>query len=142
MYGDPQHLRVLAHRLEEEGLRVDAGATRLRRGAAGVRWESTAAGLMRRRAEDQVRSMQEVARRYAAAASAVRDHAAAVEQQLDRIRQVEDQVRQLGARLEHLAGTPAAAVGLARLGALALPPTGHRDWLEVPARLAHLGIAL
>ena len=138
MYGDPQHLRVLAHRLEEEGHRIDASATRLRRSAATVRWESTAGGLMRRRAEDQVRSMQEVARRYAEAADALCRHAGAVEQQLDRIRRVEERVRRLGAGLEHLAG----ALGGGRPGGLPLPTTGHRDWLEVPARLAALGIGL
>ena len=139
MYGDPQHLRVLAHLLEEEAHRVAASATRLGRSASAVRWESTAAGLMQSRVQGQVRSMRQVARHYAEAAAAVRAHAAAVEQQLDRIEQVQARVHRLGSALEHLAaaGAPVTAV-LARH----LPPPGHRDWLDVPARFAALGVAL
>lgn len=155
MYGDPQRLRVLASLLEEEGHRVDAGATRLARNVAALRWESTAAGQMRQRAGAQVQSMREVARRYADAAAVVRHHAVAVEQQLDRIRRIEATVHALAARLAPVPGAGAAASvagalggsglgsgGLGDLGGLPLPPAGHRDWLAVPARLAAAGIAL
>ncbi|MGZ4630894.1 hypothetical protein [Oryzihumus sp.] len=142
MYGDPQHLRVLAGLLAREAERIEASASRLERSATSVTWESIAAGRMQRQAAHQARAMRQVADRYAEAARAVQHHAAAAERQLERIHRTESRARELLAGLEHAlaGGAPAAAaVGRVVLG-VPLPPPGHRDWLAVASRLAARGV--
>ena len=141
MYGDPQRLRALAGLLAREAERIEAGASRLERSAMSVTWQSTAAGRMRRQAAHQVQAMRQVADRYAEAARAVRDHAAATDRQLERIHRAESRARQLLAGLEQAVagGTPPAVPGRVVLR-VPLPPPGHPDWLAVPGRLAALGV--
>ena len=142
MYGDPQRLRALAAHLEAAGHDVDAGARRLDRSAAAVRWQSTAAGEMQRRARAHVHAMRGVALRFSEAADAVRHHADAVEHQLADIQAVEARVRRLVEDLRGAGPGAAASTRRARFGDLRLPPPGHLDWLGVPAALAARGIPL
>ena len=145
MYGDPSHIRQIAVRLERRADDLRAEAEALQAASERVAWVSVAADSMRARAGEQRDRLRAVAVDYDEAADRVRRHAAEVQRLLDLIASIERQATSIvDAAADRVRGTLAdLAHGVKdvltpgdeedrRLVAIALPPPGHLDWLDVP----------
>lgn len=145
MYGEPSRIREVAVRLERRAEELRSEAHRLHAASEDSPWVSAAADRMRAHARDRRDELRQVSREYDEAAARVRAHAAAVQRLLDLIAAIERQVRAIVdealERLEDAVGDvldgvkDALTPGDERdrlVAATPLPPTGHRDWLELP----------
>lgn len=146
MYGEPAAIRRVADRLEARAEELRGCAEELRARSDTVEWVSSAATAMRVRTAQECLALREVAGRYDEAGAAVRRHAARVEELLARIAEIQRRVSALLAEAADRLQRAAAAVvdGVSdllgvdddrRLLETPWPPPGHRDWLDVPARL-------
>lgn len=145
MYGEPCRIRAIAERLESRAAQLREEAEALVAASEGVPWVSLAADRMREQSQRRREELRDVARGYDEAAERVRAHAAEVQRLLDLIAAIEAQARSLvaaaadrvqGALADVAAGLQDALTPGERadrwLAELAVPPPGHRDWLQMP----------
>lgn len=144
MYGDPDHLRADAARLESAADDLRRTALGMRRRAAATGWESTAAEAHRDAVDRLARRVERAASALDEAARVLRAHADEVAHRLALIRWAERRARAWFARAESAFGH-AVHSALRVLDAVTpdppwsawpwhphrLPVPGHVDWLDV-----------
>ena len=112
MYGDTDVMRARADQLREQALDLRTTADRLVTHAEGAAWARRAAEAMRGRIRDRGVALRATAERHDAAADSLLKHASEIERLKDAIAAAERR-----ATVRELAGD--------------LPPSGHKDWLEL-----------
>lgn len=117
MYGESEVVRKHAARLREQGEDIRALAEQLVSRAETLHWSGRAADAMRERVRDRAARLREAAARHDEAAESLEHHGREVDGLKDAILDVE---RRAGALAADAQDVPAD-----------LPPSGHRDWLEV-----------
>jgi aminopeptidase N len=141
---DPHHIRVLAHRIREQGDEVCAEAHELMSRAHAVGWSGLAGAAALGCAKVQARALAEIADKHDDAARALEAHAAAVEETMALIaaieRHVHSAVDAARTRLRRFLGGLLDTIDdrdevLARF---VPPPPGSPQWLQV--RLPGLAI--
>lgn len=123
MYGNGQVIRRRAGQLREQGTDVRLAADRLVAAAEGADWHGRAADSMRERVRRRAARLREGAARHESAAESLERHAAETERLQEAI-----------AGLERRAAALAAE---GRAPGVALPPPGHRDWLDLDVQGLH-----
>lgn len=113
MYGETDVVRKHAARLRDQGEDIRALAEQLVSHAETLHWSGRAADAMRERVRERAVRLREAAARHDTAAEALDLHGREVDGLKDTIADVERRA----ARVD----PPEAE----------LPPTGHKDWLEV-----------
>ncbi|MGZ4445532.1 MAG: hypothetical protein ACXVWZ_11730 [Nocardioides sp.] len=145
MYGEPSKIREVAARLERRADQLRADADRLHAASRDIGWTSVAADRMRQQAAQRRDDLRSVAQEYDEAGQRVREHAAEVQRLLDLIASIEHQVRSIVAgaidRVRHALSDVVGGIKDAltpgdehdrSLAETPLPPSGHRDWLDMP----------
>lgn len=145
MYGEPSRIRQVAERLERRAEQLRAEADRLHAASESTAWTSVAADRMRQEARARRDEIRAVAREYDEAAEKVRAHAREVQRLLDLIAAIERQVRSIVSealsRVTDAIATVAGGIKDAltpgdeenrRIAETSLPPSGHKDWLDMP----------
>lgn len=145
MYGEPSKIREIAERLERRAEAVRTQARELLSRSDGVEWRSAAADRMRVAAQERHDELARVAVDYEDAAQRVRDHAGAVQEVLDAIASIERQARAIISSAIDRVRDAAADVfngikdaltpgeeAAQRIAHTDTPPSGHRDWLDIP----------
>lgn len=145
MYGEPRKIREVAERLERRADQLRAEADELHAASEEVAWVSVAADRMRAQAQARRDDLRGVAREYEEAAARVREHAAEVQRLLDLIATIERQVRSIISGAIDRVQDALSDIGNGlkdaltpgdqadeRLARLATPPSGHKDWLNMP----------
>jgi hypothetical protein len=143
VYGDPDALEAIARQIEACADVVRDRTRGLREAVVAVAWQSTAAAVFRRTAEEDAGRLHQAAQGLDEAAARLRRHAAVVRERIAEIRRMERTVLGwLNDRREALVdGVGAAADEVAEL-ARRLPPPGDVAWLGVGAELARRGVSL
>ncbi|GAB3245763.1 hypothetical protein [Nocardioides dilutus] len=137
MYGDTEAIRALARGLRRQGDDIRWEAETLLARAEAVPWQGVAADAMRCLARHRVGQLQRTARLHDDAASALDDHAAAVDRVKRLIALIEERVMALvAAARDRIAGVLGLVGGLVDplddlLDRFVPPPSGHKDWLTV-----------
>ena len=134
MYGDTEAIRLLARGLRRLGDDIRWEADSLLAAAEAVPWQGVAADVMRCLAKHRVGQLRRTATLHDAAASALDDHADAVDQIKALIAAIENQVMSMiaGAK-DRIAGLVGGLVDPLDdlLDRFVPPPSGHKDWLGV-----------
>ena len=141
MYGDTEALRGLARGLRRLGDDIRGEADMLLASAEAVRWQGLAADAMRCLARHRVGELKRAAALHDDAASALEDHAVAVEQIKRLIAAIEERVRSMiAAARDRIAGLVSGLVDPLDdlLDRFVPPPSGHKDWLTVDLPGLHL----
>jgi hypothetical protein len=134
MYGDTEAIRGLARGLRRLGDEIRWEADLLLSAAEAVPWQGIAADAMRCLARHRVGELRRTAALHDEAASALDDHADAVESVKRLIAAVEDQVRSMvAAARDRIAGLVGGLVDPLDdlLDRFVPPPSGHKDWLTI-----------
>lgn len=137
MYGDTEAIRGLARGLRRQGDDIRWEADMLQSQAEAVPWHGVAAEAMRCLARYRVGQLKRTARLHDEAASALDDHADAVDKIKALIALIEDRVMALiAAARDRIAGVLGVVGGLVDpvddlLDRFVPPPSGHKDWLTV-----------
>jgi len=134
MYGDTEAIRGLARGLRRLGDDIRWEADLLLAAAEAVPWRGAAADAMRCVARHRVGELRRTAALHDDAASALDDHADAVERTKRLIAAIEDRVLSMvAAARDRLAGLVGGLVDpLDDLLDRFVPPlSGHKDWLSV-----------
>lgn len=118
MYGDMDVVRKHAARLRHQGEDIRALAEQLVFRAESLHWNGRAADAMRERVRERASRLRDAAARHDAAADSLEHHGREVDGLKDSILEVERRAGALAA--DNRVEIPAE-----------LPPSGHRDWLEV-----------
>lgn len=141
---DPQEIRALARRIDEQGAAARVDARDLLRRSREVGWSGLAAGGMAARAHVQAAVLDQIAARHESAARALEAHAAAVEESLALIAEIERRVRSAAdaarGRVERFLHGLLEAVDPCdeALAHFIPPPPGSPRWLDV--RIPRVGI--
>ena len=117
MYGSGQVIRRRAGQLREQGADVRLAADRLVAAADAADWHGRAADSLRERVRQRAARLRDGADRHEAAAESLERHAVETDQRRDTI-----------ADLERRAAALVADHGPS---GVELPPSGHRDWLDL-----------
>ena len=134
MYGDTEAIRGLARGLRRQADEIRCEADQLLAGAEDVPWLGVAADAMRCLARHRVRALRKTAALHDDAASALDDHADAVERVKRLIAAIERRVlAMVAAARDRIAGLVGGIIDPLDdlLDRFVPPPSGHRDWLTV-----------
>ena len=144
MYGDTEVIRRRVSALRDQGADIRALADQLVARVEGLGWSGRAADAMAERVTERATHLRAAADRHVSAADALGDHAAAVEDATEEVAQIEARAASLIADAQsRIAAIQRRNEDLApdvqvqpdpldeELVAFVLPPTGHRDWLQV-----------
>lgn len=134
MYGDTEAIRGLARGLRRLGDDIRWEADLLLTSAEAVPWQGLAADAMRCLARHRVGELRRAAALHDDAASALEDHAVAVDQIKRLIAAIEDRVlSMIAAARDRIAGLIGGLVDPLDdlLDRFVPPPSGHKDWLTV-----------
>lgn len=139
MYGDTLVMRKRAGQLREQSVEIRAAADQLVARGEAIPWRGRAAEAMRERVKERASHLRSAARAHEAAADSLARHLAEVDRLKEAISEAEGRlggrVAEAQHRVEAGAYDPSVATDHDRaLAGVALPPTGHADWLvlELP----------
>ncbi|WP_101525657.1 hypothetical protein [Nocardioides houyundeii] len=138
MYGETAMMRRRVSQLREQGSEIRRVADRLVAQAESVPWHGRAAESMRLRIQDRASHLRDAAGLHESAADSLDHHVHEVDRLQDAIATIERKVASLvadaRARRARLADSPQGGDvddEDAALLAFAMPPPGHKDWLDV-----------
>lgn len=114
MYGDTGVMLRRASQLREQGSHLQRQADQLVAQMEAIAWSGRASTAMRERVRERAAALREVARGHEAAADSLERH----------LRQVEDRKMQIATTQRRAEDA----------GVEHPPPSGHRDWLDLPER--------
>lgn len=123
MYGDTEVMRRRVDELREQAVDIRAEADQLVGRAEAVPWHGRAADAMRTRIKERAFGLHRVAERHEAAADSLDKHAVEVERLKEAIAEIEQRVARDEADADAEDHPPRD-----------VPPSGHKDWLEVEVR--------
>jgi hypothetical protein len=134
VYGDTEVIRGLARGLRRQGDDIRWEADLLLAAAEAVPWQGVAADAMRCLARHRVGELRRTAALHDDAASALDDHADAVERVKRLIAAIEHRVLSMvAAARDRIAGLVGGLVDPLDdlLDRFVPPPSGHKDWLSI-----------
>lgn len=142
MYGDTAVIRRRVTQLQEQAVDLRTMGDALVGQAETLAWDGRAADAMRERVRDRAAHLHEAAHRHDDAAEALSRHLTAVDRAQEQIAEAE---RRITSRIADARGRMAAAESASEaqgvwiqadpedvaLCSMQLPPSGHRDWLDL-----------
>jgi hypothetical protein len=140
MYGDTVVMRRRAGQLREQGADIRAAAERLVSRSEAVPWRGRAADAMRERVKERATHLRAAANAHDTAADSLERHLAEVDRLKEAVaeaeRRIGGQVAEAQHRVEATAyddttRDSAASEHDHALAGVALPPSGHADWLTL-----------
>jgi hypothetical protein len=140
MYGDTVVMRKRAGQLREQGADIRAAAERLVARSEAVPWRGRAAEAMRERVKERAAHLRAAAHSHDTAADSLERHLAEVDRLKEAVAEAErrlgGQVVEAQHRVEATAYDDTTRESAASdhdhvLAVVALPPSGHADWLAL-----------
>ena len=136
MYGDTLVMRKRAGQLREQGAEIRATADQLVARSEAIPWRGRAADAMRARVKERASHLRAAANAHDTAAESLERHLSEVDHLKDAIAQLErkasSRIHEAQSRVATSAYDESAATdGDRTLAELALPPSGHADWLTL-----------